>query len=159
MLIERTNMLVTNVNPRKEGSGDGMTLASDVKVSFQAQRLLLDKLVPDQERKYSDQYFTDKGDVRLHQMFPIPIHMELKEMRAGIYFGNKPLDFKPVTIKGFSITPVSGGYLDVTCTLQLHPTVSESGKLDSLVKEVVPIEIEALTGDMINAGTETTDSE
>ncbi len=159
MLIEKTNMMVTSVNPRKEGSGDGMQLASDIKVSFETPRGFIDRLVPDQEQTFSDQFFTDKGDVRLTHLYPIAVHHKLTEMRVSVYMGKKPTVFQPANMKDIYLTPMSGGYVGVSATLQVHPTPVESGKLDSVAKEVVGIEIESLTGDIESAGAEAADSE
>lgn len=158
--VEKTGMLVTNVNPRKEGSGDGMVLASDVKVSFQAPRAIMDKLVPLGEGRWSEQWFSENGDVRLTQLHPIKFHQKLQEMQVLMYFGKKPTQFSPVVVTGIEMTPTSGGYVDMVCTIQVHPTPAQSGTLDSIVKEVVDMEIHALTGDLVeDAGTETANSE
>lgn len=158
MLIEKTNMMVTNVNPRKEGKGEGMTLASDIKVQFETPRVFMDKVVPDQERRWSDQFFTDKGDLRLTHLYPVHLYQKLKEMRVEVYMGKQPTVFVGATVTGIEMEPLSGGYVRVGATLQVHPTPAESGKLDSIAKEVVEIAIDTMTGDL-HAGTETTDSE
>ena len=158
MLIERTNMLVTNVNPRKEGQGEGMTLASDLKVSFEVPRALMDKLVPDQERKFSDQFYTNNGDIRLTHLYPIAVHQTFEELNVAIYMSKQPTEFKPAKMKNVELEPLSGGYVRATATLQVHPTPIESGKLDNICKEVVEISIDTLTGDIEDAGADTTDS-
>ena len=110
MLIERTNMLVTNVNPRKEGQGEGMTLASDLKVSFEVPRALMDKLVPDQERKFSDQFYTNNGDIRLTHLYPIAVHQTFEELNVAIYMSKQPTEFKPANgVERIGINPRPGG--------------------------------------------------
>lgn len=159
--VGKTPMYVSNVNPRKEGKGEGMRLASDIKVRFQAPRIIMDMLVPDQ-KKWSDQFFSEDGGIRLTQLFPLRVYKKIEQMRVLIYLGtNKPMEFAPATISGgdggIQITPTDGGYCDVVCTLQVHPTVQESGKLDALAKEMVDIEI--LAGDIEDAGAEAGDGE
>ena len=156
MLVEKTNVYVSNVNARKEGSGDNMPLALDIKVAFDTPRSFIDRLVPDQKSKFSDQFFTETGDVRLAQLFPIRFYQKIEDLSVGIYMGKKPTHFRPSKMTSIELTPQGGGYVNVSCTLQVYPTAVEAGKLDMLIKEVVPIEIDTLNKDIDDAGADAT---
>jgi hypothetical protein len=154
-LIGRTPMHVTNVNNRMEGSGDGMVPASDIKVTFQTRRDFMDRLLPNQELRFSDVFYTQSGDTKLNAVYPINMQQTLEHMRVSIYMGRTPTVFEPAKIKGIAMSPVSGGYVDVCCTLQVHTSSDrQSGQLNYLLKSMVDVEIEALTGDMFSDGEE-----
>lgn len=147
--VKRTKMNVTNVNPRKEGKGDGMRLASDVSVRFTAQRKFMDQVIPLQEGRFSSQFFADDGSTRLNQVYPIVFNKKITDLRVSVWLGTKPMVFEGAKIKdSMNMTPEDGGYLEVTAVLQLNPTTDQSGKLDDMTKEWIEMEIESLNADV-----------
>lgn len=150
MEVRRTRALVKNTNPRKEGQGDEMELASDVSLNFIVESEVLDTMVGAQ---FTQQFFSDsQANIELEELCPIRYERKMENLRAKVHIGKKTHNFEPATIQaGASFMPVAGGYLDVNCKLQVHPTKTQSGELDSAVKEWVEVEIEPLTGDLYDS--------
>ena len=142
--IDKTPMHVTNVNPRKEGSGDGAVLASDISVSFQIQRKFMDNLIPQQDRKFSDIFYGEDGALRETKIAPITYHDSIESLRVEVFAGRRPMVFDESKIKSIKMTPNTGGYIDVDAMIQVRPSEVESGKLDGLTKTVVPVQVTAM---------------
>jgi len=151
MKLKKTRAYVTNTNPRKEGSGDEMALASDISLQMVVDRKVLDDLVGSRS-SFSEQFFNkDKTDCRLLEVTPIRYEREIEDIAAHLHIGNaKPMKFEPARIKpGSTWDPQPGGYMEVSLKLQVHPTATQSGKLDESVKEWIEVEIMPMTEDGI----------
>lgn len=148
MQIERTKAEVGNVNSRPEGSGEGMTYASDISLRLSAPRAVIDKMVPT-EVAFLDQFYAGDDPV-LEVLYPIKWNKKIKDLRATIYYDDdQELVFEACRIQtGMEITPQAGEYVEIVFKLQVHPQdETESGRLDFLAKRWVDVEIEPLNLD------------
>ncbi len=161
--IDKTPMQITNVNPRKQGSGeDGGVAASDLSVLFQVRRDFMDQLIPQQDKRFSDIFYGEDGALRETRITPLKYHGEIESLRVTVHNGRRPLVFEEARMKNITMEPTSGGYIDVTALIQVLPASEvESGKLDFLCKNVVGIEVETMIdhGDVEDAGADATNSE
>ena len=149
VLLEGANVLITNTNPRKEGSGEGMRLASDVGIQCEVPRILIDKLVPDQKARFSDQFYDEAGDIRRAYLFPIAYHEKIEDLKAVFTIGRKKLEFDACVLASIRMTPIAGGYVQLKANVQVHPAGPlESGMLDEAAKCVVELDLATMTVDV-----------
>ncbi len=151
MRVEKTKALVKNSNPRKEGQGDEMTLATDVSVEFIVNKDTVDELIA---TNFSKQFFSrDGNDPRLEHVTPVIYAERIEDLSMTLTIGAHDHKFEPASIgTKAKFTPVAGGYWECACKLQVHPTQAVAGKLDNAVKEWVELEVHPLTDDMLDGG-------
>ena len=106
-----------------------------------------DELFPSGD--FLGQFF--KGDdIRLECVYPIKYKKEVPFLRLKVDRGaDNWMVFEPATIlKGMSLTPQVGQFVEVVCKVRLYPTHKEAGHLDRSVKEHVVIEMAPLNVDI-----------
>ena len=139
------NPEVKNVNVRKEGNGDEMPLAVDIKLhgvahhqNYHIPTALLGCSSAQAQHFWGKDERQEAVFIGLEDLHTETVFEEGQHCRLN----NK--DFKGVRIKKFKIKPISGGNLRLTFTVQISNVDRDTiGELAELIKMQPPCEIYA----------------
>lgn len=121
-----------NLNVRKEGSGDDMLLAADIKLSCDIDAHILDQMVGEKDSLYSSLY-DKKGNPKFGSVDDLAIDCEFKNHELTVDSLNKT--FHTTRIDKVSAHLRLNSVATITFRIQLHPTKEELADFAELVKE------------------------
>lgn len=143
--LDKQKAKIVNVNLRKEAAGedDGATLATDIKLECEDMpAAALKALCPvdsGAEIAFPDALFTDTGVPRFHGLGGISLSATFENADVVIA-GNR---FEAAKLKGFEVTKVSdGSKVNLTFTVQCHPSEAQVGALAEKIKDEVKVTVE-----------------
>lgn len=143
--LEKQKAKITNVNLRKEAAGedDGATLATDIKLELEdLPAAALKALCPVDKGAtltFVDALFTDSGVPRFYGLDGISLGAVFENVDVSIA-GQR---FENAKLKSFEITKLSdGAKVNLTCSVQCHPTEAQVGALAEKIKEEVKVSVE-----------------
>jgi hypothetical protein len=142
--LEKQTVEILNVNIRKEAAGEeeGATLAADIKVCCKNMDAnALQPLCPvDASATINivNALFNDAGNPRFYGLGSVSFSYDVRDTEATLA-GNH---FVGVKAKNFTVTELhDGGTVDMTFSLQIHPTEAQVGHLAERIKEEVHLTI------------------
>lgn len=138
-----------NFNPRVEKKGTDKVPATDLKISTAQSPDVLAFFAP----ALKAHLFNESGPRDLadglplrdpHMVYPLKRDEEMLNAKVSIEYGvNKPLVFDDAKLKDFQLTPLQGGTVIVTFTVQCHPDAeTQVPKLYVLQEQGITLSVE-----------------
>lgn len=122
-------------NPRVEMDGEDEIPAADIKVTFRMQSSELEVFSKTLPTEFFNKNSLDlAGDVMVvrdpHIVYPQKRNDEMVGATFLMDFGlGKPMTFADAGVNKFELTPLDGGFADVTCRVQCRPDEMQGGRL------------------------------
>lgn len=126
----RTEVKITNYNPRTEGNGDELVMAGDLKVEMNVPLDVLEQ-IPVDKVGFKKLMYKDSGDLKGVCFDSIAFHREYNDVDVALVSEQweDPIKLFNCTIKKINATFLPGFRATLRVTVQMHPDTEMSGEL------------------------------
>jgi hypothetical protein len=139
LAITHSVATISHINIRKEGADDKKELAADIKLLFPK---LPGTVVECFDAGLAPLFWTEDNDgglfVRSPLMEAIGFANEVHNADVSI----ADMRWPACKVKRFALSPVDGGYVNLTCSVSIMPSSTEVAKLAKLVQDGAFVTIE-----------------